>query len=79
MPQGLIILLRVWSTHKKGPQMTALQNTQQAAERIRYRYLHPTNGQNLQTIVIELGKSWKKTEEEGNPVREPTVSINLEL
>jgi hypothetical protein len=29
--------------------------------------------------VIELGKSWKKTEEEGNPVREPTVSINLEL
>jgi len=40
--------------------MTALQKTQQAAERVRCRYLHPTNGQKLLTPVVELGKSWKK-------------------
>jgi hypothetical protein len=40
--------------------MTALQKTQQAAERVRCRYLHPTNGQKLLTIVVGLGKSWKK-------------------
>jgi len=40
--------------------MTALQKTQQAAERVRCRYLHPTNGQKLLTPVLELGKSWKK-------------------
>ena len=33
---------------------------QQAAERVRCRYLHPTNGQKLVTPVVELGKSWKK-------------------
>jgi hypothetical protein len=40
--------------------MTALKKTQQAAEKVRCRYLHPTNGQELLTPVIELGKSWKK-------------------
>jgi hypothetical protein len=40
--------------------MTALQKTQQAAERVRCRYLHPINGQKLLTPVVELGKSWKK-------------------
>jgi hypothetical protein len=40
--------------------MTPLQKAQQAAERVRDRYLHPTNGQKLLTPVIELGKSWKK-------------------
>jgi hypothetical protein len=41
--------------------MTALQKTQQAAERVRCRYLHPTNGQKkLLTPVAEFGKSWKK-------------------
>jgi hypothetical protein len=34
--------------------------TQQAAERVRCRYLHPTNEQKLLTPVAELGKSWKK-------------------
>jgi hypothetical protein len=33
---------------------------QQGAERVRCRYLHPTNGQKLMTPVVELGKSWKK-------------------
>jgi hypothetical protein len=40
--------------------MTALQKTQQAAERVRCRYLHPTNGQKQLTPVVELGKIWKK-------------------
>jgi hypothetical protein len=40
--------------------MTALQKTQEATERVRYRYLHPTNVQKLLTPVVELGKSWKK-------------------
>jgi hypothetical protein len=43
--QGLTLLLMLWSTHKKGSIMTALQKTQQAAERVRCRYLNPSNGQ----------------------------------
>ena len=54
--QGLTLLLRLCSAHKKGPSMTALQKTQQAAERVRCRYLHPTNGQKQLTPVVELGK-----------------------
>jgi hypothetical protein len=50
-------LLRLWSAHKKGSSMTALQKTQQAAERVRCRYLHPTNGQKQLTPVVELGKA----------------------
>jgi hypothetical protein len=30
--QGLTLLLRQWDTHKKGPSMTALRKTQQAAD-----------------------------------------------
>jgi hypothetical protein len=40
--------------------MTALQKTQGAAEKVRCRYLHPTNEQKLLTPVVESGKSWKK-------------------
>jgi hypothetical protein len=40
--------------------MTALWKTQKAAERVRCRYLHPTNGQKLLTLVVELGKGRKK-------------------
>ena len=54
--QGLSLLLRLWSTFQKGPSMTALWKTQQAAERVRFRYLHPNNGQKLLTRVVELGK-----------------------
>ena len=57
---GLTLLLRLWRTHKKESIRTALQKTQQAAERARCRYLHPTNEQELLTHVIKLGKSWKK-------------------
>jgi hypothetical protein len=37
--------------------MTALQKTQQAAERVRCRYLHTTNGQELMTPVVEIEKN----------------------
>jgi hypothetical protein len=40
--------------------MTVLRKTQEAAERVRCRYLHPINGQKLLTPVVELGKGWKK-------------------
>jgi hypothetical protein len=43
-------------SQKKGPIMTTLQKTQQAAERVRCRYLHPINGQKQLTPVVELGK-----------------------
>jgi hypothetical protein len=37
--------------------MTELQKTQQAAERVRCRYLHPTDGQKQLTPVVEFGKA----------------------
>jgi hypothetical protein len=45
---------------QKGSSMTALQKTQQVAESVRCRCLHPTSGQKLLTPVVELGKGWKK-------------------
>jgi hypothetical protein len=46
----------LWYAYKQRPIMA----TQQAAERVRCRYLHLTNEQKLVTPVLELGKSWKK-------------------
>jgi hypothetical protein len=40
--------------------MIALLKVQQAGERVRCSYLHPTNGQKLLTSVVELLISWKK-------------------
>jgi hypothetical protein len=40
--------------------LNALRKTQSAAERVRCRYLHPTNRQKLVTPVVELGISWKE-------------------
>jgi hypothetical protein len=40
--------------------MAVSREAQQAAERVSYRYLHPTSGQKLGTSVDELGKCWKK-------------------
>jgi hypothetical protein len=37
--------------------MTALKQTQQAAERVRCSYLHPPNGKKQLIPVIELGKA----------------------
>ena len=60
VPQVLTLLLRLWSTHKKRPNMITCQKTHQAAERVRCKYLHPTSGQKLLTPVVELWESWKK-------------------
>jgi hypothetical protein len=43
--------------------MTALQRTQQTAERVRNRYLHPMNGQKLLTPEVELEKSLEEAED----------------
>jgi hypothetical protein len=45
---------------QKGPILTVLRKTQQTADRVRCRHLHPINGQELLTPVVELRKSWKK-------------------
>jgi hypothetical protein len=50
----------LWCVYKQGPIMTDLWKAQHAAERVRCRYLYPTNGQKLVAPVVELGKSWKK-------------------
>ena len=55
--------------------MIILRKTQQAAERVRCRKLYSTNGQKLLTPVLER---LKESEEEGDPVGGPVVSINLE-
>jgi hypothetical protein len=39
---------------------SALQKTQQAAERVRCSYLHPTNGQKQLTSVVELGNAERR-------------------
>jgi hypothetical protein len=45
---------------QKQPIVTTLQKIQQAAERVRCRYLCSTNGQKLLTSVVELEKGWMK-------------------
>jgi hypothetical protein len=40
--------------------MAVLPEAQQAAEGVRCRYLHPTNGQKPGTPVVELRKGYKK-------------------
>ena len=59
------------------PSMTALQKTQQAAERVRCRYLHPTDGQKQLILLLSLGRL-KEAEEKDHPVGGPAVSINLD-
>jgi hypothetical protein len=66
-PQGLTLLLMLWCAYRQKPIMTALWEAQQAAERVRCRYLQPTNGQKPGTPVAELGKSWKKLRRRATP------------
>ena len=40
--------------------MAIFQEAQEAANRDRGRYVHPTNGQKLGTPLVELGKGWTK-------------------
>jgi hypothetical protein len=51
--KDLTLLLRLWSAHQKGPTMTALRKTQQAAERVRCSYLYQTNGQKRFLILTD--------------------------
>jgi hypothetical protein len=74
--QALRLLLRLWSIHKKGPSITALRKTQQAAERVRCRYLHPTNRQKQLIHVVELRKA-ERNWREGWSYRR-TSSLNLD-
>ena len=55
--QRLTLLLRLWNAHKKESIMNAPQKTQQAAERVRCRYLHPSNGQKQLIPIVEFGKA----------------------
>jgi hypothetical protein len=55
--------------------MTVLCNTQYAAERVRCRYLHPTNGQKLRNPVVE---KLEEVEKEGDPVGGSAVSTSLD-
>jgi hypothetical protein len=54
--------------------MSAFWNTQQEAERVRCRYLHPTNGQKQLTPIVELGKAERSWGEEQSCRR--TSSLN---
>ena len=58
--QSLTLLLILWCAYRQEPGMAALQVVQQAAERIRCRYLYPTNGLKSWTPIFELGKGRKK-------------------
>ena len=73
--QGLTLLLRLWSAHKKGYITTALRKTQQATEKVRWNYLHLTNGQ--LTPVIELGRL-KEVKEKVDSIGGPDVLIILD-
>ena len=55
----------LWCAYREEPNMATLQETQQAAKRARCIYLYPTNGEKLESPVMELGKSWKKLRRRG--------------
>jgi hypothetical protein len=54
----LTLLLRQWNSYKKGPSMTVPRKTHQVAERVRCRYLHPTNTQNRQNGDRGVGRRY---------------------
>ena len=68
--QGLTLLLMLSCAHKQRPNLTTVRKDQQAPQRVRCWYLHPTNGQKLVTRMVELGQSWKKLR------RRTTSSLN---
>jgi hypothetical protein len=47
----------VMESSQKGTYHDFYRKTQQVAERVKYKYLHPTNGQNQLTTAVELGKA----------------------
>jgi hypothetical protein len=58
--------------------MAALQEVQQGTERVKCRYLHPTDRLKSGTPVVELGNRLEEVEEEGDPIRITAVSTNLD-
>ena len=56
--------------------MSLNRKTQQAAESIGCKYLHPTNGQKLLAPVVELGKSWKKLRRRANLKEDQLSQLN---
>jgi hypothetical protein len=50
-----------------GTKHGSLQEAQQAAEKVRCRYIYPTNGQKLETPVVELEEGWKKPRKRTTP------------
>jgi hypothetical protein len=73
----LDIITEAMEHSQKGPTMTSLRKTQEAAERVRYRYLNPINKQ-ADDPCCSIREKLKEAEEEGNPVGGPAVSINLD-
>ena len=53
------IITEAMEHSEKQPIMTTFRKIQQAAARVRCRYLHPTNGQKWVSHVVELGKTEK--------------------
>jgi hypothetical protein len=56
--------------------VSTLRKTQQAAGRVRCKYLNTISGQKLLTPVVELGKA--EEAEKGYPGGGPAISINLD-
>jgi hypothetical protein len=56
-PQGLTLLLRLWSAHKKKGTYHDCPQKDPASSWVRCRYLHPTNQQKQLIPVVELGKA----------------------
>jgi len=50
--------------------MAALREAQQAVDRVRYRYVIPTNGSKPVTPLDALGKRWKKLRREASPQKD---------
>jgi hypothetical protein len=53
--------------YRKDPGVAVLCEAQQVSERVRCRFLYPTNGQELGTPVVEMGKGWKKLRRRTTP------------
>jgi len=56
MLKGLTLLLMLWCVYNQEPSTAVPQETQQAADQDRHRYLYPTNGLKLGAPVVKLEK-----------------------
>ena len=51
----------ITDAYRQKPSMAALGEAQQSAERIRCRYLHPTNGEKLGNPVVKFRERLEET------------------